>query len=77
MAAPVGGNRGRLQVNQIQSSEMGFLRRTEGCIRRDRLGKEGIKNELHLLYINDTFQKYATWNGRNVWAEWGIGGYLK
>lgn len=41
-------------INQTQTSEKRFLRRTKGCTSRDSLRNEEIRNELEILSVNDT-----------------------
>ena len=38
-------------VKQVKSSDIGFMRKTKACTRRDRLRNEDIRNEVQVLSI--------------------------
>ncbi|KAK7788325.1 hypothetical protein R5R35_014440 [Gryllus longicercus] len=51
-------------LTTIQSSEMKFLRRINGCTREDRIRNEEIRKELQVTSINTRMQEY-----RQRWVE--------
>lgn len=46
------------KVKDIQSSEMSFVRRVEGCTRSDRIRNEDIRHELQVYNINEKTESY-------------------
>ncbi|KAJ4433952.1 hypothetical protein ANN_16271 [Periplaneta americana] len=50
-------NTKRIQ-NKIQSAEITFLRRTNGCTRSDRFRNEDIREELHIFSMNGRIKEH-------------------